>query len=1047
MERWPVRGTALLYVAISLVTEGAVAREACDVPVGGFGSLEGLVDVQRDQASGWDVATLDSRLCEGDTIRTGDKSRAAVHLINDAILRLDQNTTMRLVDITDQDEERSWLDLVKGAIQSFSRQPRRLSINSLYLNGSIEGTEFIVRVDEDSGSILVLEGKVLASNDQGSVTITPGEVAEAQAGQAPVLRTLVRPRDASQWSLYYPPVLAVLNGRLDSIPADIPAPLQESIEYAGKGDTTAAFRAMDRIDVSAQGPEFHLYRAALLLSVGRVDQARTDIDAALELDPEAGLAYALRAIINVVQDNREQALTDAGEAVALDPDSAATRIALSYAQQADFRIEAARDTLLVAVERQPDAPLAWGRLSELWLMLGYRDQALEAAERAVDLAPELQRTQITLGFSALAQYRFDTARVAFDKAIRLSSSDPMGHLGLGLEKIHAGQLEQGRRELEVAVALDSRNSLLRAYLGKAYFTEKRSRLDAEQYAIARQLDPFDPTAFLYDGIGKQTENRPVEAMRDIQTSIELNDNRAVYRSRLLLDEDRAARGTSLARTYNNLGFARLGIDESTRSLAVDPSNASAHRFLADTYRGVRRREIARVSELLQSQLMQGVNINPVQASTSVTNLNSVAGGGPASTGYNEFTPLFESNGVQVNASGFAGNNDTKGGEAAITGLYDRFSFSAGSYYSDTDGWRSNNDLTERVYNLFTQVAITPELNVQAEFRRRDSKEGDLAFNFDPGDFLRDKTIKRDQNTARLGLRYSPAPGNDFLLSYIYSNRDEKVRQAETLDPFTTLGINSKARNKGSQIEGQNIYRRGRFNLITGLAYSGVNQKNDDFISLDDVDFGPIFVVDQSRKNDITNPHGYLYSDIKTWDSVTWTVGASYDDYDRDPIEQKSFNPKFGVRWDVTDSVQLRAAAFKTVKPALVNNRTIEPTQVAGFNQFFDDVNATKSWRYGGGLDWRVMRNLSAGAEATWRYLDDPLLLGTDDARFEERRERLHRVYSYWTPLDQLGLSAELVYDRYRSEKGFATRFDNLPEEDPGFRPPGDGHRPPLFQPR
>ena len=60
-------------------------------------------------------------------------------------------------------------------------------------------------------------------------------------------------------------------------------------------------------------------------------------------------------------------------------------------------------------------------------------------------------------------------------------------------------------------------------------------MDAEQFAIAKELDPNDPTPWFYDAIRLQTENRPVEALRNIERSIELNDNRAVYRSRLLLD--------------------------------------------------------------------------------------------------------------------------------------------------------------------------------------------------------------------------------------------------------------------------------------------------------------------------------------------------------------------------------------------------------------------------------------------------------------------------------------------------------------------------------
>jgi hypothetical protein len=169
----------------------------------------------------------------------------------------------------------------------------------------------------------------------------------------------------------------------------------------------------------------------------------------------------------------------------------------------------------------------------------------------------------------------------------------------------------------------------------------------------------------------QSENRPVEALRDTETSIELNDNRAVYRSRELLDQDQAARGTSLARIYNDLGFGQLGINEATKSLSLDPANAGAHRFLSDVYLTQPRHEIARVSELLQAQLLQDININPVQPSLSVTNLNIITSGGPARPGFNEFTPLFERNQAQLKATGLIGNQETYGGEVVVSGLYDR----------------------------------------------------------------------------------------------------------------------------------------------------------------------------------------------------------------------------------------------------------------------------------------------------------------------------------------------------------------------------------------
>ena len=149
----------------------------------------------------------------------------------------------------------------------------------------------------------------------------------------------------------------------------------------------------------------------------------------------------------------------------------------------------------------------------------------------------------------------------------------------------------------------------------------------------------------------------MEALRDIQKSIDLNNNRAVYRSKLLLDQDQAARGSSLARIYDNLGFEKRALMETTKSLSLDPASHSAHRFLPmlTGYTPVR---VARVSELLQAQLLQPINVNPVQPRLAVADLNIITGTGPARSVFNEFAPLIERNKPRLVASGIFGSHST-----------------------------------------------------------------------------------------------------------------------------------------------------------------------------------------------------------------------------------------------------------------------------------------------------------------------------------------------------------------------------------------------------
>ena len=116
----------------------------------------------------------------------------------------------------------------------------------------------------------------------------------------------------------------------------------------------------------------------------------------------------------------------------------------------------------------------------------------------------------------------------------------------------------------------------------------------------------------------------------------------------------------------------------------------------------------------------------------------------------------------------------------------------------------------------------------------------------------------------------------------------------------------------------------------------------------------------------------------------------------------------------------RAAGFRTLKRTLVTDQTLEPTQVAGFNQFFDDINGTSAWRYGAAVDQRFSANIYGGVEVTKGDLEVPYLDFSGANPTAGRvpwQEALGRAYLFWTPREWLALRTEYQYERaQRSEK-------------------------------
>ncbi|MGE5218490.1 MAG: tetratricopeptide repeat protein, partial [Chloroflexota bacterium] len=712
------------------------AATPCDPWIAKAVSVQGGVEVRRAGATQWQRVNLNDTFCAGDQVQVLERSRADLALVNQPVLRIDQNTTITLGGI--KQEGASLIELFKGALHFFSRRPRHLEVHTAFVNAGVEGTEGLIEVQADRALITIFEGKVLASNQDGSLVLTGGQSAVAAKGQAPVLRAVAHPRDAVQWALYYPPVTYFRAGEFPT-GAGWEGMVRNSIETYMKGDYQNAFDAIRGVPSDIREPRFFAYRASLLLAVGRVDEATGDLDRALNLDPKYGDAMALQSIIAVVQNDKEKALALAQKAVESDRKSASAWIALSYAQQANFNLEGARNSLKSAAQASPDNALAWARLAEIHMSFADLDEALEAAKKAVALEPDLSRTQTVLGFAYLTQVNTKEAKAAFEKAIGFDQADYLPRLGLGLAKIRDGDLEDGRREIEIAASLDPNNSIVRSYLGKAYYEEKRGPLDEREYAIAKELDPKDPTPWFYDAIAKQTTNRPVEALQDMQKAIELNDNRAVYRSSLQLDSDLAARSAAQARIYSDLGFQQLGLVEGWKSVNTDPTNYSAHRFLADSYAFLPRHEIARVSELLQSQLLQPLNMTPIQPHLTESNLFLLSAQGPAALSFNEFNPLFNRNGINFQTTGLAGENSTYGGEGVLSGIYQKASFSLGGFHFQTDGFRTNANQNDDIGTAFLQLELSPETSIQGEYRYRNSVRGDIRLRFFPSDVFPDET--------------------------------------------------------------------------------------------------------------------------------------------------------------------------------------------------------------------------------------------------------------------------------------------------------------------
>ena len=974
------------------------------------------------------------------------RGRASVRFHSDGtVLRIGPDTRVQVNESAKDRDIQVFFGKVWAHVVRWKERPTRFISSSTI--AAMRGTELSFAVDGDETRLSVLEGRVLAENDAGSLTLAVGQSGVAVKGKAPQ-SLQVRPQDAVQWALYYPPVLYLTAGDLGE-GSGWQGTVRESTAAYRKGDLERAIVSLEGIPADEiRDPRFFTHRASFLLAAGDVEDAGQDLDRALSLAASQSDALALKAIVAVANNQKDAALSAARQAVAADKASATAQIALSYALQARFDLEGARESLETAVRLQPDDALAWTRLAELRSSFGDLGDALKAAQKAIDLEPNLARTQTVLGYAYLTQVRTREARTAFEKAVELDAADPLARLGLGLARIRDGELTEGSREIEIAVSLDPGQALIRSYLGKAYFEAKRADLDQREYDVAKESDPRDPTPWLYDAIAKQTTNRPVEALRSLQQAIELNDNRAVYRSRLLLDSDLAARSASLGRLYADLGFQNLALVEGWNSVNTDPSNYSAHRLLADSYAALPRHEIARVSELFQSQMLQPLNTTPIQPSLGESSLFLISSQGAGALAFNEFNPLFNRDQVNVQGSFLVGQDATWSGEGIVSGIHNKASFSAGYSGFQTDGFRANSGQEDQIANAFGQLELSPNTSVQVEVRHREQDIGDLELRFLGDDFSLLERQNTKSTNGRVGVRHVFSPSLTVLGSYLHQDKDIAFSLPE---PDLAQDFSLDRDERANSVEGQLLFRSGSFKVVGGAGRFDIDDTESLAITIDDPEFGFTDTRTTDRKIGHTNVYAYSYVSLPR--DVTLTLGLSGDLFDEDgtavsaiafsglppdapvPVpaavlgSKDQANPKLGILWSGPHGTTLRAAAFRTLKRTLVTDQTLEPTQVAGFNQFFDDPSATRSWVYGAGIDQKFGRKLFGGAEFYRRDMTIPqtLIENNVDVKLTETEgdERLARAYLFSAPNERLTLGVEYEYEDSRREPGLGFPFEKV----------------------
>lgn len=919
-------------------------------------TASGKVDVKPSGATEWTAGHTNQVLKVGDRVRTGKSSRATLRLSNLSLLRVYELTTLE-IQPPEQPGRRSVLNLQSGSAYFFNRdKPSETQFRTPSASGAIRGTEFNITVKPNGRmELALLDGQVDLTNDQGKLDIHSGQEAVVDPGEAPKKVALIDAVNVIQWTLYYP---AILDPNELELPDEAKEALKASLDAYRNGDVLQALAQYPASRAAVSDAE-RVYHAELLLSVGDVDAAQQMLQEGSKDARTAALANALQELIASVK----------GQPWARsEPRALATEwLAGSYQAQAQRNLPEALRMAERAVAKDPNFGFGQERLAEMEFSFGHTDAALAALSKSLEIAPRNAQALAVKGFALAAQNKIGPAGLYFNQAIAADGSLANGWLGRGLVRIHAGHVDAGRKDLETAASLEPNRAFLRSYLGKGWALDRPfsygwdMHLATNELRRAMQLDPNDPTAWLYAALLNDQMNCINRAIRDLEHSSDLNGNRAVYRSKFLLDQDQAVRSANLALIYEDAGLNDAAVREATKSLDDDYANYSAHLFLSETYDALQdpKREDLRYQTPWEDELLMANLLAPIGAGVLAQNISQ-----------SEYSKLFAADGPgAINQTQYFSRGAWLENGSQF-GTYGPMAYALNAYYYSDPGWRPNNGVVNSDFSAEVKYQLSPKDTAFLEVERSEIQTGDPFQYFDyntpktattPGyDPLLEEYEKQDPNVL-FGYHRDWGTGNNTV--FLYRGLQD---HASSVDGFYTVPVlifgtptpgdgvatdNLQRTTELNSFEAQHIFQNELQDVIFGMRFQDENMQSANMIGV------PIsallsgapslqFVPNVNSEFQRFSTYGYYTLKLGPNDAFRATVGAAYDwehfpeNLAQPPLsseesDRSRLSPKVGIDWTLPEGSRIRAQYTQSLG-GLINDSstTLEPTEVGGFNQAY-----------------------------------------------------------------------------------------------------------------
>jgi serine/threonine protein kinase/Flp pilus assembly protein TadD len=311
-----------------------------------------------------------------------------------------------------------------------------------------------------------------------------------------------------------------------------------------------------------------------------LDKAKAATDKALAMDKDLAPALATRARMEAMGGHADLALQDAQKAV-----------------QNDSR-----------------SPEAYGALADVYNALGRRPDAIEAVQKAIDLAPDNSMWPVKLGNYYMSAGDLNAAAAQWRSAVQIDPRNVFAEFNLGVVNMRLNKLADAEADFQAVLHLGPDAATFLA-LGTIFLLEGKYSDAIAMDRKAIELDGSNQIAWANLGSAYAwSGGKHEEKVRAYTGAIAIGE-----KSRSVSPDDPVLLA-DLADYYASIGNTEKGLPLARKSLALAPDDPTVLYITGDAYEEMGQR--ARAIPLIAKAVAQGFRVNEFQRSPELAALRS-----------------------------------------------------------------------------------------------------------------------------------------------------------------------------------------------------------------------------------------------------------------------------------------------------------------------------------------------------------------------------------------------------------------------------------------